>query len=359
MNIAVLMGGPSNEHDISLLTGQNVVQQLDAGKYRVLPVIIEPKGPNPLWIMDEYLTDAQSWQAGPWLKNQSNANKISAMDAGKELHHRQVDKVFLAMHGKFGEDGTIQHFLDTIGLPYTGSKGGASALAMHKAASKALCQSKDLAMALDLQITQKEWHLADEIKRKIWVDQAKALGNKIVIKAMDSGSSLDMQILDIDGDQKSLDSIYHTLENIVENSDVIIEEYIQGKEVTCGVLEIRKNGCSEPIPLAVTEIIPKVNGFFSYQAKYNAQLCQEITPAPLLPVWTERIQQQAVRCHLALGCGGYSRSDFILTEERLVYLETNTLPGMTDTSLLPQGAASIGITFPKLLDHILENAVSR
>jgi D-alanine-D-alanine ligase len=329
-----------------------MIRRLDGGKYRVLPVVVSR---DSLWQMDDYVAEDSrpQWQVAPWL---SQAAAYSAIDAIQELYRQGVEVALLATHGRFGEDGKLQDFLEMAGLAYSGSDGIASALAIHKAAAKALMAELGLAGAKGFRVQPQQWQQhGDEV-----VQRALALAHKLVIKAVNSGSSLDMYIV-----ESNQEEVARALADLAAIDEVLVEEYVSGREVTAGVLDLYNKPGKGPrtIPLAVTEIKPKRHSFFSYEAKYTADATEEVTPAELEAEVAAKVQQAALLCHGALGCFGYSRSDFILRSNQgqteLLYLETNTLPGMTKTSLLPQGAQAVGVSFAELLDHIITGALWR
>ncbi len=355
--IAVVMGGPSSEYEVSLRSAANIINGLNRGKYQVLPV---------------HITKEMKWYCGDFLP--MNSEKIwqlpdtsvwKLVDASPDraiqfLKEMKIDLIFNGMHGRFGEDGTFQVFLDMHGMRYTGSGFRSSSIAMHKFFTKRVVAATGIQTARDFFVTTDDFrHNRDLVQKNII-----SLGKDVVLKVVDSGSSRDMQILR----NSEAGQMMKVLEELLAIGSVLVEEYISGREFTCGVIDIpasmesenRKGGM---LPLAVTEIIPKVDGFFSYQAKYIANASEEITPANIPELIQEKIQRSALQAHKALGCTGLSRSDFLwrenLGENGLFFLETNTLPGMTDTSLLPQGAMSMGINFSDLLDIIVAGAFAK
>jgi D-alanine-D-alanine ligase len=324
LTIAVLIGGPSAEHEVSLKTGAMVMVKLDPEKYNVVPVSINKEG---------------AWS-------------ISIEDL-KSKH--AVDVVFIALHGEFGEDGTVQAMLDKAGLPYTGSGAAASKIGMDKIASLELMKREGLQLAKSISLRKEGWLLrSDEIVKSIG-----ELGIPVVLKPADRGSSVGVTIV------KDAALVSEAVEHAFTYSNsVIAEEYIEGREVTCGVLD-DGTGPAGVIALPPTEIIPKSGTFFDYEAKYTKGASTEITPAPMSADVIAKIQDIALRAHRAIGCAGMSRTDMIVRgaadapgdTPEIFYLETNTLPGMTETSLLPQGAHAIGIEFPHLLDRLIDAAL--
>lgn len=353
INIAVIMGGPSSEYDVSLKSGQNVIRHLNNEKYRVLPIEVSK---SETWQCGKFIDnkDIVSWDVRNFLDNNGSCQSLSANEAMGWLKKEKAVIAFLAMHGRYGEDGRLQSFLELSGIKYTGSGPLASSLAIHKAGAKRLCQGLGFKMAEDIRIIPNSY----QCDKNGIIDKLHGLGKKVVLKLMDSGSSLDMVILE----NPSKNDIEENLAGLLKSGEVLGEQFIQGTELTCGVLEkihLTPEEVIVPEALAVTEIRPRDDSFFSYEAKYTPGATDEITPAPVSRDITKKIQDFAIRCHQGLGCSGYSRSDFILADDPdngdldIYFLETNTLPGLTKTSLLPQGAGAIGINMGQLLDRII------
>lgn len=324
------MGGPSQEHDISLATGQNVFNNLDKSKY--LPVSIK-------------ITKTGQWFFNNRLTSQKDALK-------------NCDIVFNALHGTFGEDGKLQAILEQAGVKYTGSGIAASALAMDKYHSREIFKLAGFNVPKTLRIKYGENYNA---QLNFFINKITKF--PVVVKPMSNGSSVGVQVVD---DQNKLAKAINFAFKL--DSIVLVEEFIKGREVTCGVLEnwdsqllrssTPKWGSIAALP--VTEIVPlKNNKFFNYKAKYQKGHSQEITPAPIDDSVAGKIQDIAVKAHQVLGCGGYSRTDMILKNGNgTVYvLETNTLPGLTKASLLPQAAQCAGLTLGQLLDTIITSSL--
>lgn len=312
LNIAVVCGGESSEYEVSLNTGRMVLANLDRRKYRPMLVTIQKNG---------------RWRFG-------NEKAIAIGDAIKKLKHFSL--VFVAIHGTFGEDGRLQALLEWVGVPYTGSDVLSSAMAMDKQISNVLYAASGLRVP----------HYA-----VIEKDEVTDIKIPFVIKPVSGGSSVGISIV------KSRKDLWPSLRKAFrEGQRVMIQEYIRGREFTCGVLESEDG---KPFALPPTEIIPKTSSFFDYRAKYRVGGSLEITP-PRLPkekIW--ELQRLALAAHRILGCRGMSRSDFMLRGSVFYILETNTIPGMTETSLLPQEAKAAGITFSFMLDLIVAASLLR
>jgi len=250
----------------------------------------------------------------------------------------QIDFAFILLHGLFGEDGTMQGFLDLLGVPYQGSGVLGSAIAMDKQLAKELYALSGLPVA-DSQIFTAQ----DTIDGKELLSR---FGLPVVVKPVHEGSSLGLTLA------KSEEELVAGIERALSHdSHVMVEQYIKGRELTVGVL-----GNMELEALPVIEIVPgKDFAFFDYDAKYQPGATEEICPARISDAMTKMAQQNAVAAHRALRLKGYSRTDMMLAEdESLFLLETNTIPGMTATSLMPQAAAAHGLPFPQFLERLIE-----
>ena len=253
----------------------------------------------------------------------------------KVISQKKIDVVFPALHGPLGEDGTIQGMLEVLKIPYVFSGVLASALAMDKDMTKKILKKEKIPTPKHF-VFFKNNHIS-----------LKKIKFPCVIKPVVQGSSYGVSIVSGPGQLKK--AIKKAFEF---DSRVMIEDFIEGKEITAAVLGNKK---IKVLPLI--EIRPKISSFFDYKAKYEIGGSEEICPAPISPQLTKRIQDLAARTHLALGCRGVTRTDFILHGSQPFVLEINTIPGMTRTSLVPQAAAKAGIGFPGLLDKLIELAM--
>ncbi len=308
------MGGPSPEHDVSLKTGRNIAASLNPEKYEMEEFVISKTG---------------EWPIEP-----------------AELKKR-FDLAFIAMHGPYGEDGTVQGILDALGMAYTGSGAMSSALGMNKWLSLRLFQDAGLLIPSTIHLSRHAWFGdRDGISKKI----SSYLAKPWVIKPNASGSSLGVKIVKEGKDLKQ------ALELAFKDfKEVIVQEFIEGRELTCGVIDSGIPNSAFVLP--PTEIIAVGSPFFDYKAKYDPAT-MEITPAPLPDSFTQAVKRAALLAHKAIGCRGFSRSDFILSKSRKLYiLEINTIPGMTESSLIPRAAKAVGMSFPKLLEIIVEGAL--
>lgn len=301
--VAVLYGGMSEEREVSLESGRQVVAGLRAAGYDVRPILVG--------------SDLRA--------------VLAALDP-------PPDAVFNALHGRYGEDGAIQGVLDWLGIPYTHSGVRASALAMDKEAAKAVFAAAGLPVARGRAVPVAELEHADPLPRPY------------VVKPLNEGSSVGVEILR-EGDNRRAE-IARTWRY---GPDAMVEEYVPGRELTVAVM----GDCA----VAVTEIVA-ATAFYDYEAKYAEGGSRHLVPAPVHPASYARALDVALAAHRALGCRGASRADFRYDDTagepgRLVLLEVNTQPGLTPTSLLPEQAAHAGIGFPALCAWMVEQASCR
>ena len=297
-HVAVLMGGWSAEREVSLRSGKACADALTRLGYRV-----------------------------------------TVIDAGRDvaaaLTKAKPDAALNVLHGRPGEDGTLQGVLEILGIPYTHSGVLASAVAMHKGYAKAIFRAANIPVAEDIVVSRLE-----AAKRHL-------MAPPYVIKPMAEGSSVGVFIVTPDQDHPPQE-LYR--EDWAFGEEVLIERYIPGKELTCAVLGDRA--------LDVIDIVP-ATAFYDYEAKYAAGGSRHVLPAQILPNVYQEVRRLALAAHQALGCRGVSRADFRYDDRgtgQLVCLEINTQPGMTETSLVPELAAYAGITFDELVKWMVEDA---
>jgi D-alanine-D-alanine ligase len=249
-----------------------------------------------------------------------------------------IDLVFLALHGRWGEDGMIQSLLDLKGIKYTGSGVLSSTIAMDKDFSKTIFQKNYVNTPSWVTIDKK--FNRDEIIRIINSE----LPYPVVIKPNEQGSTGGLSIA------KKDEEVFKAIETAFRYSDlIVVEEYIPGREMTVAILEDK--------PLPVLEIIPK-SGFYDYESKYTSGMSEYIVPADVTKDVFDKMQQQAITAFRSLRCNVYGRVDFRINEENIPFcLEVNTLPGMTETSLVPKMAKAVGISFEDLIERIIRNSL--
>lgn len=303
INVALLAGGASGERDISIASGQGAREALEEAGFNVMtfdPVI--------------------------------RSDLRSLMDGN-------FDVAFLCLHGKYGEDGTIQGMLEVLGIPYTGSGVWSSALAIDKIRAKVFYRHYGIPTPDSITMYDEPTMSGAEVIEKV--------GSPCVVKPANEGSALGVHIV------KTPEEVEEALkESFQHDREVLIETYIKGTELTVSVL-----GNDDPVALPVIKIVPQAE-FYDFQSKYAPGGSQHICPAPLSPEETERVQKTALAAHKALGCRGVSRTDIIMDEQGKCWtLETNTVPGMTSTSLFPDAGRAAGYSFPELCTKLIELAL--
>ena len=306
LRLALIAGGVSAEREVSLRGAAGVEQALNRDRYEVVRY-------DPATDLARIAADAAN-----------------------------IDAAFILLHGVHGEDGTIQGFLDLLGIPYQGAGVLGSALAMDKNLAKVMYRLAGLPVAPWVMVEPGDLQDSGRIES--------AVGLPCVVKPVRQGSSIGMSIV------RTRDQLPAALELALRHDgEVMVEAFLKGRELTAGVL-----GNSELTALPLIEIIPDSRyDFFNYEAKYQPGATREVCPAPVSETVRARAQDYAVRAHRSLQLRGYSRTDMILVGEELYLLETNTIPGMTPTSLLPQAAAEAGLPFAALLDRLIELALER
>jgi D-alanine-D-alanine ligase len=338
MRVNVVMGGPSAEYEVSLNSGQQVLSNLDRSKYDLRVVVItKDKKFYYSNIADNIpdvaiLADPQKTMIGPFLP--CDCKQV----------WEDCDVAFLALHGEFGEDGIIQGYLEALSIPYYGSGVYASAVAMNKITTKFLYELNGL--------DTPTYSIYGVNHPEITVDSiVKKHGFPCFLKCPQSGSSRLM------GRAKNENELNALLEELQQSSDdILVEDSITGIELSCGVIEDTDGKLTALPPI---EIRPVDSEFFDYTAKYTKGASLEIVPAPHPEELLKRVEEAAKRAHRMLGCYGVSRTDMIYSGDKLYVLETNTLPGMTITSLLPKAFKAVGGTYSQLLDTLISTALKR
>lgn len=339
MKIAVLFGGISTERNVSISGGRAVIEALRAKGHDVIAV--DPAyGKDGLRKAEAQLNNIESY---PTLEELKEFSPRSLMECVNSEIFDDVECVFIVLHGKYGEDGIIQSLLELRGIPYTGSGVGANAISIDKATTKHLLTVAGIPTPAGITVHPKIADNYDIIK-----EIRSEMGDEIVIKPNNQGSTIGLTIVK-DG---NLDDIANGIKLAGQYcEDVLIEQYIDGREITVGVVG------DEALP--VIEIIPE-DGFYDYKHKYTKGQTQYVCPAEISEDIAEFTQGLALTAHNILGCKGFSRVDFRLTDEGQPYcLEVNTIPGFTSTSLVPKAAKEIGYEFPELCEKIINIAIGR
>src|SRR3989344_4581184 len=313
LKVALIFGGTSQEREVSLESGKTVAHYLNKSKYDLIPVEISSDGK---WLISS--GTIKQIEADTKTQKVPSNRAVVPIDPGSVS---KVDVAFLALHGPGGEDGTIQGILESLGIKYTGSGVLASALAMDKAKTKRMVASEGILVAPHIILTKSEY----KKNPKKYISK---LHGKIVIKPNQIGSSIGVTIsADKNEIKKGIKSAFK------HDSSVIIEPFIKGREFTVPIL-----GNNNPEALPVNEIVP----------------------APIDKALASQLQQIALDVHILLGCRGVTRSDFIVTEKGQIYfLEINTIPGMTENSLVPKAARVVGMSYTQLLDKLIDLALDK
>lgn len=337
VHVVVVMGGPSAEHEVSLRSGREVLLHLDQSRYSIGAVVIDNQ---------KKMYYREVAKTVPPLESFTNPGESSGWKGpygagAAEKIWKDCDVAFLALHGSFGEDGIFQGYLDTLGVPYTGSGVYASAVAMNKIASKYIYLQNGITVPPYSIYNRSHPVLSAEVI-------SKTHGLPCFIKCPQSGSS---RLL---GRADSLEQLRALLKELsLSSEELLIETAIVGTEFSCGILE-KHDGTLLALP--PVEIRPVSSSFFDYNAKYAEGGSLEIVPAPFPEELLGRIKSIAMRVHLLLNCRGVSRTDMIVRDDTVYVLETNTLPGLTSASLLPKAFAAQGGTYAELLDILIRTA---
>lgn len=323
-NIAIVCGGYSGEYEISISSARVVAQNIDTRKYKPYLIIIQQK--------DWYFENEKGE------KFSIDKNDFSLNLGGKKI---QFEGVFNAIHGTPGEDGKLQGYFDMLQIPYTSCNQATSALTFNKFFCNRFVQNLGLSVAQSVSFLKNEKINKTEVIEKLKLP--------VFVKPAESGSSVGVsKVNKIEEFDKAVETAFK------EGDRVLVEEYIKGREIACGIFEKGK----EIIVFPLTEIISKKE-FFDYEAKYNTTLADEITPADVNTDVEQDIKTLSAYLFHQLNCKGFARFDYILTKEDLYFLEVNTIPGLSEASILPQMAEAFGMSkvelFTAALDNLFEN----
>ena len=333
IKLAVIFGGPSGEHDVSLKSTQKVVEALDKVKYDIFLVAITKDG---RWLF--------GGMAQKYLLDSSFSDLLETSESFFDadiLHREKIDLAIVVGHGTFMEDGRIQAVLEMLQIPYLFSGVLASALAMNKEKSKIIAKSVGLKTAKSVIIKKGDKINFGKIKDK--------LSLPIFIKPNELGSSVGMTIAKTEEELQA-----GIIEAMKWGDEVLLEQFISGRELTVVVIGRKKLKV-----LPVVEIIPQVSGWFNYEAKYEMGGSKEICPAQIPDEVAKKAQNYAKKIFQTIGCRDLARVDFIWNEaeNKIYFLEINTIPGMTETSLAPQAAQVFGWSFGEFLDKLIATAL--
>tara|TARA_R110002072_G_scaffold100429_6_gene221220 strand:- start:12628 stop:13815 length:1188 start_codon:yes stop_codon:yes gene_type:complete len=354
MDVAVLVGGASPEHDVSLASAAQVLAHLDRSRWRIWPVLLMRNGKwrvnrRPLAVADTWSAEQATVASHGMDSETMHAPMRPGAAIDFLLDVAGIEVAFPVLHGPFGEDGTVQGMLELCGIPFVGSGCGASAVAMDKLRTRQVYRAGEIAMpkAYEPKVTFEQANAKDE-----FAALRAAIGTPAFVKVDASGSTVG--IARIRSEQELSQFL---TENRGRFRRWYAEQAVCGEEITVAVLG---NTGRNPRALPPIGIYPLDDDWFTHDAKYRTGATEEIIPPRgLSAAMIDQVQQLAVRCHELLVCDGLSRTDMIVTDTGPIVLETNTLPGMTTTSLYPRAAAAAGMTFSGMLDRLLELALER
>ena len=348
--VLVLFGGVSSEHDVSLSSASSVIKNIPEEKYDIVKMGITKDGRCYI-----YNGSPDMLPEGKWLEDKENLEPaviscdrshhgIIRLSDGAEIE--KIDVVFPVLHGKNGEDGTMQGLLEISGIPYVGCNTVASAICMDKAATNAMADFYGIPQA---KWTSFEKYAYSANKSALLASAAEKLGFPIFVKPANAGSSVGIS------KAKNLEELEAACEKALEHdTKVVLEEGIIGVEVECAVM-----GNNEPVASVVGEVVP-CNEFYDYDAKYLANESELHIPARLSDDMLKKVQAEAVRAYRALGCEGFTRVDFFVCEDGSIKLnEPNTIPGFTSISMYPKLFAASGVPYAELLDKLLTLATEK
>ncbi len=352
LTVALMFGGRSAEHEISVISAQSIAANLDHERYRVLPLYITHEG---AWLCEGVAQDILNLDLSTLLRSTSLEEARTTLRRMVQQAQQQpfdfnfkaasIDLTFLALHGSYGEDGRIQGFLDTCGIPYTGCGVLASALTMDKALTKLCVADAGIAVAPSITIFSADYLLDPEAVHTLIEQQVEY---PFFVKPASLGSSIGITKVHRQGElQPALESACSL------DWKVLVEKTIKGREIEVAVL-----GNQQPIASLCGEIEPGKE-FYDYQDKYIFNTAQFFIPARIPADLQEKVRVAALKVYKVLGCSGMSRVDFFVDEQTgaIVLNEVNTIPGFTDISMYPRLMESIGIPFPELVERLLELAL--
>ena len=350
LRVALLFGGRSAEHDVSVMSAGNVFRALDPARYETAPIGITRSGAWLLCSLEGGVFPVAVPENGPRVALVPGGGGRLAIlpgtDAAAPDLSRSVDVVFPVLHGPFGEDGTVQGAAEIAGVPYVGSGVLGSAAAMDKDVAKRLMRDGGLPIARFLSFTQADTPAFD---RAVAV-----LGSPVFVKPARLGSSVGISKAGTREEfAEAIDEAFR------HDHKILVEEYVRGREIECGVLEGEDGSLIASLP---GEIVPSNrHGFYTYEAKYLDEEGAAIkVPADIPPEVRDKVRKLSIEAFRALGCEGLARIDFFLREDgKLIVNEVNTLPGFTNISMYPKVMESLGISYSELVDRLIRHALAR
>ena len=339
--VAVIFGGRSGEHEVSVVSARSVVNALDPGRWEAVPIAITRQGS---WLGTDRSREAIDGGRGGF---DGEIGESLLQSAGALADLASCDVAFPLVHGTYGEDGTLQGFLEIAGIPYAGCGVAASAIGMDKALMKALFNESGIRVTRYLVIRSREYTLDQNLSMRLI---EKSIGYPCFVKPANGGSSVGITRAD------SREDISGAIELALSYDDkVVIEQPVRGREVECSVL-----GNEDPQASIVGEIEPD-RAFYDYESKYSESSTTGLhIPARIDPATASRVQELAIRMYKVMGCEGYARVDFFVTGDgEVVANEINTIPGFTSISMYPKLWQASGLDYSELLTKILELAFER
>ncbi|HEY3623557.1 MAG TPA: D-alanine--D-alanine ligase family protein [Roseiarcus sp.] len=350
LRVALLFGGRSAEHDVSVMSAGNVFRALDPARYDTVPIGITRSGGWLLCSLQDGAFPAAVPESGPRVAlipgGAGRLAILSETDTTAPDLSRSVDVVFPVLHGPFGEDGTVQGAAEIAGVPYVGSGVLGSAAAMDKDVAKRLMRDGGLPIARFLSFAQRDSPafeaVAAELGRPVFVKPAR-LGSSVGISKAGTGQEFTEAIA----------------EAFRHDRKILVEEFVRGREIECGVLEGEDGSLTASLP---GEIVPSNrHGFYTYEAKYlDDQGAAIRVPADIPPEVGEKVRNLSIEAFRALGCEGLARIDFFLRDDgKLLVNEVNTLPGFTNISMYPKVMEALGISYSDLVDRLIRHALAR
>ncbi len=318
IKVGILRGGIGHEYEVSLKTGATILKNLPSDKYQPVDMLLSRDG---------------TWH-------------VNGLPTSPERAVRNVDVIFNALHGEFGEDGQVQQILDVLMTPYTGSGTMASVLGMDKPKAKEIFKKAGIKVPNGVVLKRGEQTEAEAIAH----DAFQKIAPPWIIKPTGCGSSVGLFLA------RTYPELVQAVENCFNFSDsILVEEYIRGKEATCGVVDNLRG--QDHYPLLPIEIVPSAN-LFDYEAKYSG-LTSELCPGRFNKEEKTELERLATVIHQTLGLRHYSRSDFMISPRGIYTLEVNTLPGLTEESLIPKSLRAAGIPYDQFLDHVVTLALNK
>jgi D-alanine-D-alanine ligase len=349
LRVALLFGGRSAEHDVSVMSAGNVFRALDPTRYETVPIGITRSGAWLLCSLEGGAFPVAVPESGPRVALvPGGAGRLAILSEthGAPDLSRSVDVVFPVLHGPFGEDGTVQGAAEIAGVPYVGSGVLGSAAAMDKDVAKRLMRDGGLPIARFLSVAQGDAPAFEAVVAE--------LGRPVFVKPARLGSSVGINKAGTR--QEFTEAIAEAFRH---DHKILVEEYVRGREIECGVLEGEDGSLTASLP---GEIVPSNrHGFYTYEAKYLDDEGAAIkVPADLAPEVSDKVRKLSIEAFRALGCEGLARIDFFLREDgKLLVNEVNTLPGFTNISMYPKVMEALGISYAELVDRLIRHALAR